>query len=115
MAEQAGERSSGCGELLPAADQLLGNASVQARLEGVGALTREQCVALGLVGPVARACDMPRDVRHDHPYCVFRFAHIPVSKAWAGDVLARCLIRRLGSCGRSSSSSSSSSGCLAGP
>jgi Ni,Fe-hydrogenase III large subunit len=82
-------------ELPPAADLMLGNASVQARLEGVGGLSREKCVELGLVGPVARACTLPRDVRHDHPYGVFRFAHIPVSTAWAGDVLARCLVRRL--------------------
>jgi Ni,Fe-hydrogenase III large subunit len=82
-------------ELLPAADLMLGNASVQARLEGVGPLSRDRCVELGLVGPPARACGVPRDVRHDHPYGVFRFAHIPVSTAWAGDVLARCLVRRL--------------------
>jgi Ni,Fe-hydrogenase III large subunit len=96
MADRAGERLVRLrDELLPAADQLLGNASVQARLEGVGAVRREQCGTLGLVGPVARACGVPRDVRHDHPYGVFRFAHIPVATAWAGDVLARCLIRRL--------------------
>ena len=81
-------------ELLPAADLMLGNASVQARLEGAGGLTADRCVELGLVGPPARACGLHRDVRHDHPYGVFRFAHIPVSTAWAGDVLARCLVRR---------------------
>jgi Ni,Fe-hydrogenase III large subunit len=82
-------------ELIPVADLMLGNASVQARLEGVGALSKETCVELGIVGPPARACKVPRDVRYEHPYGVFRFAHIPVSTAWAGDVLARCLVRRL--------------------
>ncbi len=82
-------------ELIPVADLMLGNASVQARLEGVGALSPETCVALGIVGPPARAAGVARDVRTDHPYGVFRFAHIPVSTAWAGDVLARCLVRRL--------------------
>ena len=82
-------------ELLPAADMMLGNASVQARLEGAGGLSPAKCRELGLVGPPARACGLQRDVRHDHPYGVFRFAHIPVSTAWAGDVLARCLVRRL--------------------
>ncbi|HET7600956.1 MAG TPA: hypothetical protein VFK09_11715, partial [Gemmatimonadales bacterium] len=82
-------------ELVPIADLMLGNASVQARLEAVGAVTPEQCVLLGLVGPAARACNVRRDVRHDHPYGVFRFAHVPVATAWAGDVLARCLVRRL--------------------
>ena len=50
---------------------------------------------LGFVGPAARACEVPRDVRHDHPYGIFRFAHIPVATAWAGDVLARALVRWL--------------------
>ena len=80
-------------ELLPVAELMLGTASVQARLEGVGALSPEACQQLGVVGPPARACDLPRDVRHDHPYGVFRFAHIPVATAWAGDVLARTLVR----------------------
>ena len=82
-------------ELRLAADQLLENSSVQARLEGVGTLTREKCLELGVVGPPARACEVPRDVRHDHPYGLFRFAHIPVATAWAGDVLARALVRWL--------------------
>jgi Ni,Fe-hydrogenase III large subunit len=74
---------------------MLKNASVQARLEGVGIVSRETCIELGLVGVTARACEVPRDVRHDHPYGVFRFAHIPVATAWAGDVLARTLVRWL--------------------
>ncbi len=74
---------------------MLKNASVQARLEGVGVVTRQKCLELGLVGVAARACEVPRDVRHDHPYGLFRFAHIPVATAWAGDVLARTLVRWL--------------------
>jgi Ni,Fe-hydrogenase III large subunit len=96
MADEARDRLTRLREeLLPAADLMLGNASVQARLEGAGGLSPAKCVELGLVGPPARACGLHRDVRHDHPYGVFRFAHIPVSTAWAGDVLARCLVRRL--------------------
>jgi Ni,Fe-hydrogenase III large subunit len=96
MAEEARDRLARLREeLLPAAEMMLGNASVQARLEGAGRLSPAQCLELGLVGPSARACGIHRDVRHDHPYGVFRFAHIPVSTAWAGDVLARCLVRRL--------------------
>jgi Ni,Fe-hydrogenase III large subunit len=83
------------GELRPVADLMLENSSVQARLEGVGVLTRQKCLELGVVGPPARACEVPRDVRHDHPYGLFRFAHIPVATAWAGDVLARTLVRWL--------------------
>ncbi len=80
-------------ELRPVADMMLENPTVQTRLEGVGVLAPERAVALGVVGPAARACELPRDVRHDHPYGLYRFAHIPVATAWAGDVLARVLVR----------------------
>jgi Ni,Fe-hydrogenase III large subunit len=80
-------------ELRPVAELFFGAASVQSRLEGVGVVAHDACVANGFVGPVARACDVHRDVRHDHPFGVFRFAQIPVATAWAGDVYARALIR----------------------
>jgi Ni,Fe-hydrogenase III large subunit len=82
-------------EVEPVLDLLFGSASVQARLEGVGVVPKAACADGGFVGPVARACEVPRDVRHDHPYGIFRFAHIPVATAWAGDALARALVRRL--------------------
>jgi Ni,Fe-hydrogenase III large subunit len=80
-------------ELRPVADMFFGAPSVQSRLEGVGVVPRGACVTHGFVGPVARACELHRDVRHDHPYGVFRYAQIPVATAWAGDVYARALIR----------------------
>lgn len=82
-------------EMTPTARLMFENASVQSRFEGVGAVPRDKCNELGFVGPVARACEVARDVRHDHPYGIFRFAHIPVATAWAGDVLARALVRWL--------------------
>jgi Ni,Fe-hydrogenase III large subunit len=69
--------------------------SVMARFDGVGAVSRDQCNELGLVGVVARACGVARDVRDDFPYGVFRFAHIPVSTGNSGDVLARAYVRWL--------------------
>jgi Ni,Fe-hydrogenase III large subunit len=82
-------------ELAAVLDLMFDNASVQARFEGVGVVPRATCEERGFVGVVARACEVARDVRHDHPYGVFRFAHVPVASAWAGDVLARALVRRL--------------------
>ena len=82
-------------ELAPVLTLLFESASVQARLEGVGVVPRAACVEYGFVGPVTRACELPRDVRHDHPWGIFRFAHIPVATMWAGDVLARAMVRRL--------------------
>jgi Ni,Fe-hydrogenase III large subunit len=77
------------------ADLLLENSSVQGRFEGVGVLAQAECEALGCVGPVARSCGLGRDVRHDHPYGVFRFLHIPVATVSGGDVAARAMVRRL--------------------
>ena len=82
-------------ELRPVIELFFGTASVQSRLEAVGAVSSEAVESRGYVGPVARACDVQRDVRHDHPYGVFRFAQIPVATAWAGDVFARALVRRV--------------------
>jgi Ni,Fe-hydrogenase III large subunit len=78
-----------------AADSFFENDSVQGRLEGTGALTAAACREWGFVGPTARACGVARDVRTDHPWGVFRFAHIPTSTAPAGDVAARAVVRRL--------------------
>jgi len=96
MAGEMRDRLQRLGEELdPVLALLFETASVQARLEGVGVVSRKACVEYGFVGPVARACELPRDVRHDHPWGIFRFAHIPVATAWAGDVLARALVRRV--------------------
>jgi Ni,Fe-hydrogenase III large subunit len=80
-------------ELAPVAELFFGASSVQSRLEGVGTVPRDACITYGFVGPVARACDVHRDVRHDHPYGVFRYAQIPVARAWAGDVYGRAIVR----------------------
>jgi Ni,Fe-hydrogenase III large subunit len=77
------------------AELLFENESARSRFEGVGAVARAACEAFGFVGPTARACDVARDVRHDHPYGAFRFTQIPVATAWSGDVAARAQVRRL--------------------
>jgi Ni,Fe-hydrogenase III large subunit len=69
--------------------------SVQARFEDTGALSASTCEVLGLVGPVARACGIERDVRLDFPSGIFRFAQIPISKWGTGDVFARAWVRWL--------------------
>jgi Ni,Fe-hydrogenase III large subunit len=82
-------------ELRPVADLFFGAGSVQSRLEGVGTVSASDSLERGFVGLVARACDVQRDVRHDHPSGVFRFAQIPVATGWAGDVFARAVVRWL--------------------
>ena len=69
--------------------------SVMARFEDTGPLPRQVAVELGIVGPAARASGLARDVRHDQPSGIFRFAHIPVSTCDSGDVFARAYVRWL--------------------
>ena len=78
-----------------AAGLLWDAASVQARFEGTGAVSPEDCRALGMVGPAARACGVESDVRHDFPSGIFRFSQVPVSTWGTGDVFARAYVRWL--------------------
>jgi Ni,Fe-hydrogenase III large subunit len=67
--------------------------SVMARFENTGEVSLENCKALGMVGPSARACGLARDVRFEFPTGIFRFALIPVSTVTSGDVFARSYVR----------------------
>ena len=69
--------------------------SVLARFDGIGVVPLDACDELGLVGLAARACGVARDVRHDFPSGIYRFAHIPVSTWHTGDVFARAYVRWL--------------------
>jgi Ni,Fe-hydrogenase III large subunit len=87
--------NSAFSDLTNAVNLLWESASVQARFEGAGAVSQEICLALGLVGPAARACGIEYDVRHDFPSGIFRFAQIPVSTWQTGDIFARAYVRWL--------------------
>lgn len=78
-----------------AVDLLWDSSSVQARFDGTGAVSQDTAVALGIVGPAARACGLERDVRQDFPTGIFRFAQVPVSTWMTGDVFARAYVRWL--------------------
>lgn len=82
-------------DLTSAADLLWESSSVQARFEAVGAVSSGDCLALGLVGPAARACGLERDARHDFPWGIFRYVQVPVSTWTTGDVFARAYVRWL--------------------
>ena len=69
--------------------------SARNRTDGTGVVSRRLCDELGLVGPAARACGSTRDVRRDHPFGIYRFAHIPVVTADTGDVFGRAWVRHL--------------------
>jgi Ni,Fe-hydrogenase III large subunit len=82
-------------DLTGATDLLWESGSVQARFDETGAVSQEAAIALGLVGPAARACGLERDVRQDFPTGIFRFAQVPVSTWMTGDVFARAYVRWL--------------------
>jgi Ni,Fe-hydrogenase III large subunit len=87
--------ASTMGDLHSAVNLLWNTPSVMARFEATGSVSLDTCLELGLVGPAARACGAPRDVRKDHPTGVFRFVHVPISSWDGGDVSARAYVRWL--------------------
>jgi Ni,Fe-hydrogenase III large subunit len=70
-------------------------ASVSARFEGTGTVSRELAQEIGLVGPAARASGLERDVRQLHPSGIYRFTHLPMAVFESGDVFARAYVRWL--------------------
>jgi Ni,Fe-hydrogenase III large subunit len=65
------------------------------RFETTGVVEPEACDEIGLVGVAARACGRAIDVRHDFPFGIYRFVHVPVMTAHHGDVNSRAFVRWL--------------------
>jgi len=63
------------------------------RMAGIGAMTKEQAIATGCVGPIARACGVDYDVRKDYPYSVYPELEFDVPVGTTGDCLDRYLVR----------------------
>jgi Ni,Fe-hydrogenase III large subunit len=78
-----------------AANLLWGSASVLARFEQTGTVPLETVRALGVIGLAGRAAGHDRDMRRDFPAGYYRFAQIPVSTWYSGDVFARAYVRHL--------------------
>jgi NADH-quinone oxidoreductase subunit D len=63
------------------------------RTKGVGKLSREETMALGLVGPLARAVGIGYDVRKTFPYLKYDTFEFDVPTQTEGDVYARYLVK----------------------
>src|SRR6187200_3031902 len=63
------------------------------RTQGVGYLSREDTMAMGLVGPMARAVGIPYDVRKVFPYLKYETFDFQVPTATEGDVYARYQVK----------------------
>lgn len=69
--------------------------TVVERFENTGTVAPDTCEEIGMVGVAARACGRSIDVRHDFPFGIYRFVHVPVMTAHHGDVNSRAFVRWL--------------------
>ncbi len=72
---------------------LTGNPIWTGRLKGVGLLSAEDAIALGVTGPVARASGIDFDVRRDMPYSSYEKFQFKVPVSNECDVWARYVLR----------------------
>jgi len=79
---------------LPSYDKLLtGQPIWRQRLEGVGYLPVDGCLALGATGPILRAAGLPWDLRKTEPYCLYDEFEFEVPTATEADCFARYRLR----------------------
>jgi Ni,Fe-hydrogenase III large subunit len=72
---------------------VLNSESFLDRLEGAGALSREQALRLGIVGPPARGSGVDRDIRRDFSDGIYNTLNFQPSGYTEGDALARLKVR----------------------
>jgi NADH-quinone oxidoreductase subunit D len=63
------------------------------RTKGIGRLTKDEALGLGLVGPTARASGSTYDVRRTFPYCGYETFDFDVPTGTHGDVFDRYIVR----------------------
>jgi NAD(P)H-quinone oxidoreductase subunit H len=63
------------------------------RCQGVGIITREQCLKYGVTGPTLRSTGIALDLRKTNPYSVYNEVDFDVPIETSGDVYARYVIR----------------------
>ena len=74
-------------------DLLTKNAIFLRRVKGVGVISKDDAVAWGLVGPIARGSGIAYDVRRAFPYLVYDRVEFDVPVRTSGDVWARYQVR----------------------
>ncbi|MDQ3193982.1 MAG: NADH dehydrogenase (quinone) subunit D [Bacteroidota bacterium] len=63
------------------------------RCEGIGYLSKEDCIELGLTGPLLRAAGVARDLRKDDPYLIYDRLDFDIPTYTESDCLARYYVR----------------------
>ena len=74
-------------------DLLNQNKIFRDRMAGIGAMSKEDAIATGCVGPIARACGVDYDVRKDYPYSIYPEVEFDVPVGTTGDCFDRYLVR----------------------
>jgi NADH-quinone oxidoreductase subunit D len=72
---------------------LTGNKIWQKRIQGVGVISAEDAIDLGVSGPSLRGCGVNWDLRRDNPYSGYENYDFEVSVQDGGDTWARYLVR----------------------
>lgn len=72
---------------------LLKNRIFIQRSEGIGVISKEKAIAMGLTGPNLRASGVAHDLRRDEPYLVYNELDFDIPTYQDGDALARFYIR----------------------
>ena len=81
-------------EVLVDVDKLLTrNRIFRDRMDGIGIITKEDCCAYGVTGPMARSAGLAYDVRKDHPYLVYDRFDFDVPIGSVGDNFDRFAVR----------------------
>lgn len=63
------------------------------RCEGIGHLSKEDCIELGLTGPLIRACGIERDLRKNDPYLIYDKLDFRIPTYTDSDCLSRYYVR----------------------
>jgi NADH-quinone oxidoreductase subunit D len=81
-------------EVLVDVDKLLTrNRIFRDRMDGIGIITKEDCCAYGVTGPMARSAGLALDVRKDQPYLVYDRFDFDVAVGSVGDNFDRFAVR----------------------
>jgi NADH-quinone oxidoreductase subunit D len=71
----------------------LGSDIFHKRCDGLGRLSADDCVELGVTGPMLRSAGVARDLRKDRPYSAYDQVDFDVAVATGADVTGRYLVR----------------------
>jgi NADH-quinone oxidoreductase subunit D len=72
---------------------LTGNPIFKERTEGIGTLSAEDALALGVTGPALRGSGVALDIRKANPYCGYEAYQFEVPTGRVGDCFDRYLVR----------------------